>query len=388
MKEFCIAIAMFAVLGAVLPRGRALADAASIVGGGGGTVRPMDNEAIQLQKEFIRVQVHHDRAEFFIVYDFVNTTGLEQTVRMGFPERAAFLEEEKLNDFKVMDSDEPVPTTFEPGPPEGERVNGQTLPAMNYHAFELAFAPGEAKRVTNAYWVWSTEYRGLYSLDYYLHTGATWKGPIESLDVLVSLDPKLVFPGPTLKAAGLDQSPSGFSADPGTGQLSWHFTDLEPTPADDLRLLYLHAGRPFDVELSASSELSDSSPEGSGFSPLWAMDNDPDTAWAEGVTGPGLGQWITAQFREPGGYEVHRLGILPGYAKGDLFGMNNRIKCATLHFSDGSFRKIEIEDRQAMQFFEIDPIRTTFVKLVIDAVYPGSRYDDTCISEIEIYTTN
>ncbi len=374
--------ALLSSLALVRPPDPALADAASIVGGGGGTVRPMDNLDIQLRSEHIRIQVHRSRAEFLVVYDFVNTTGREQTVRMGFPERAAFMEEEKLQDFTVMDGDQPVPVQLEPGESEGRVINGQRLPPMDYYVFELTFAPGEAKRVTNAYWAWSTEYRGLYSLDYYLHTGATWKGPIESVDVLVSLDPELVFPGPGLKKAGLDFAPPGYSLDSGAGQLSWHFENLEPTPDQDLKLLYLHAGRPYSTEMIASSVLDQD------HYPLLVMDGDQATAWAEGETGPGLGQWIMADFQEPGGYEVYRVGVLPGWAKDDLFTEYNRVKSATLHFSDGTSRKIELEDKQAMQFFEIEPVQTSYVKLVIDQVYRGTRYDDTCISEMEIHTSN
>jgi hypothetical protein len=30
-------------------------------------------------------------------------------------------------------------------------------------------------------------------------------------------------------------------------------------------------------------------------------------------------------------------------------------------------------------------IEADAVKVVIDAVYPGSKYDDTCLAEIEVY---
>ena len=30
-------------------------------------------------------------------------------------------------------------------------------------------------------------------------------------------------------------------------------------------------------------------------------------------------------------------------------------------------------------------VETDAVKVVIDAVYPGSKYDDTCLAEIEVY---
>jgi hypothetical protein len=30
-------------------------------------------------------------------------------------------------------------------------------------------------------------------------------------------------------------------------------------------------------------------------------------------------------------------------------------------------------------------IETTYVQVVIDEVYPGTRYDDTCLAEIEVW---
>ena len=31
------------------------------------------------------------------------------------------------------------------------------------------------------------------------------------------------------------------------------------------------------------------------------------------------------------------------------------------------------------------PIETTFVQVVIDEVYPGTTYDDTCLAEVEVW---
>jgi len=38
-----------------------------------------------------------------------------------------------------------------------------------------------------------------------------------------------------------------------------------------------------------------------------------------------------------------------------------------------------------MQYTNVGPFRTTSVELVIEAVYAGSTYDDTCIGEVAIW---
>ena len=369
----------------------ALADSASIEGGSGGTVRLMGNDQIQLRDEVIRIQVHEDKADFDVAYTFVNTTSQELTVRLGFPQRKAYMDTEALQDFTVLAGGQAVAADLVKGEPGSGEVDGHYLPDMDYYVYELVFAPGETKKVTNTYWTWSTEYRGLWSFDYYLHTGATWKGPIGILDIFVTPDPELAFPGPALQVGGVAIEPQGYTVTD-TGSLTWHFENLEPTPADNLHIMYLHAGRPFDVEISASSSLRGQDPDNPDglprYDPWRAWDGERETAWVEGAFGPGQGEWLMAEFLEPGGYEVYRVGLLGGYSKGELFKKNNRIKAASLIFSNGSSQRIELEDKEAMQFFEIDPVKTEYVKLVIEEVYRGSKYDDTCVSEFEIYTRN
>ena len=56
-----------------------------------------------------------------------------------------------------------------------------------------------------------------------------------------------------------------------------------------------------------------------------------------------------------------------------------------LRFSDGSTQTIYLEDNNTgYQVVEIEPVETNYVQFVIDSVYYGSKYDDTCIADIEI----
>jgi hypothetical protein len=122
-----------------------------------------------------------------------------------------------------------------------------------------------------------------------------------------------------------------------------------------------------------------------------ATDGAIETAWVEGAAGSGLGEWVQLTF--PGTIEVHSIGLDVGYDRdADIFAKNNRIKEVTLIFSNGEQVELGLADTRGMQTIPLvrapgPNIETTFVKVVIDAVYPGSTYDDTCLAEIEVWGT-
>lgn len=141
------------------------------------------------------------------------------------------------------------------------------------------------------------------------------------------------------------------------------------------------------AEVSASSQLPSDS-YGSYFA-CAAVDGSTETAWVEGVSGPGIGEWIQLTFSSP--IELRDLRFDVGYDKSaDLFAKNNRIKSATLVFSNGEPMTVGFEDARGPQEFAMarapgSNVETAFVRVIIDEVYPGTRYDDTCLAEIEMW---
>ena len=101
------------------------------------------------------------------------------------------------------------------------------------------------------------------------------------------------------------------------------------------------------------------------------------------------GEWI--QFSFPGTVEVHYINLDVGYDRDDdIFYANNRIKRVTFIFSSGEQIEMDLSDARGMQMIVLarapgPSIETTFVKIVIEEVYPGSRHDDTCLAEIEVW---
>jgi len=141
------------------------------------------------------------------------------------------------------------------------------------------------------------------------------------------------------------------------------------------------------ARVSSSSQLP--SDRYGTYGPYAAIDGSAETAWVEGVPGPGIGEWIQLTF--PDTIELHALGFDVGFDKdADLFAKNNRIKKATLVFSNGEQTSLNFEDARGLQEFSMirvpgPNVETTSIRIIVDEVYPGTAYDDTCLAEIEVW---
>jgi hypothetical protein len=141
------------------------------------------------------------------------------------------------------------------------------------------------------------------------------------------------------------------------------------------------------ADVTASSHLA---PDGYGtYHPYAAIDGARETAWVEGVDGAGVGEWIELRFPEI--IELHVLNVSIGYDKsGDLFVKNNRVREAVLSVDDSREVTVTFEDSRGLQPISVGdvfggPVETQSVRLTITDVVAGTRYDDTCIAEIEVY---
>ncbi len=109
--------------------------------------------------------------------------------------------------------------------------------------------------------------------------------------------------------------------------------------------------------------------------------------WVEGVAGDGVGEWIELELN---GY-ISNLYILNGYVdirRPHLFKENNRIKEATLictieNTDEEIFeKKVTFEDFVYVKNIELGKDFKKNVRLRIDSVFKGSKYDDTAITSI------
>ncbi len=136
------------------------------------------------------------------------------------------------------------------------------------------------------------------------------------------------------------------------------------------------------TEISASSSLSEYNMT---HTPAYVIDNDLTTGWVEGAAGQGIEENITILLNQESpvsGFLIHA-----GYHKSDsLYEKNSRPKQIRVLFSDGTEETFVLNDIKEQQQITFSVTKmTTSISIVIESVYPGSKYEDTVIAELVLY---
>ncbi len=132
------------------------------------------------------------------------------------------------------------------------------------------------------------------------------------------------------------------------------------------------------------------------YLPLYIADEDPATAWVEGVKGRGEGEslewWGPALTKA----KRYRLFLRNGYQKSaKLFRANARprkvrfeplVQGETGAQTTGTPLEVELKDVQGWQEVRLPvPAKVEGVRLTLVTTYPGSKYEDTCLSDLRVY---
>jgi hypothetical protein len=128
------------------------------------------------------------------------------------------------------------------------------------------------------------------------------------------------------------------------------------------------------------------------YHPNYVADDDPATAWVEGAKGSGAGEWLRIQTTPLDHTTRVRLHVRNGYQKSkDLFKANARAKEVTLRLlPSNTEQRVTLADRDGWQDLVIDQpagiVRT--VELAITSVYEGTKYEDLCITDVQVFATS
>lgn len=112
------------------------------------------------------------------------------------------------------------------------------------------------------------------------------------------------------------------------------------------------------------------------------LDGTGNTSWVENAAGYGIGEWIELQLGAS--RQITHLKIRNGYDKDSRYRENGRVRSFTLTFSSGETRTFSLADHPALQTFAVGPIPTSFVRLTINSVYEGSRWEDTALGDVVV----
>lgn len=145
------------------------------------------------------------------------------------------------------------------------------------------------------------------------------------------------------------------------------------------------AGDPVIVsEIRASSFFVENELVWGRYHPVKVLDKDPLTAWNEAAAGAGTGEWLEIVFAQ--NVRADAIKIMPGYFDPEWFDHNNRIKRIAVHLETADGNKVlsfDLDDGMNQKTLDLGAeYRLSSVKFVIWAVYNGTEYDDTCISEV------
>ncbi len=395
--------------------------------------QPEGTEHIQIVKEDLEITLGEDAALVSVRYVMRNTSAKRVKVTFGFPveevadpyaptddaQRLAS-PPQSLRDYKVEAGEKPVkhrwmPEPFAtgkikpfPGSEALEHIKGWYVSKVTFgkNAEHVLTIHYQAPYHKSKRWVSSDATVAPSIFRYRLSTGAVWQGPILNGTVRVSAR------GLSVEDVRITKPPSRFERQP-DGSWVWQFDQLEPTLADDIEIEAIpgysrirdkdenrghsiaflerkgrwhHEHR--DYKVTASSELQPEGPYRYGAANLTTPHTPHTIAWAEGVDGPGIGEHLDFTFAST--KPLTGIVIYPGYGEDNLFQANHRPAKIKLTLNGKLTRAFNLKDKLELQTLwfpeEWTKTKVRHLRLSIDEVYQGERYDDTCISAVHFIT--
>ena len=389
---------------------------------------PVNLQKVEMQTEDLQIDLFAETATVRVRYDFFNP-GNQTTTLAAFPcvalrsEMDGGEDDKKttvFTDFVIAADNKPLAYSVKGGDaPTVEGIQEELdIKIPKWYTFQLDFAPKQHRVLTVSYrapygkyteTISDDEHTYPNSLTYLFSTAAIWAGPIKHGHVVIRA--KSVNPDEVKIRGG---KPGRFQRS-AKDTWTWDFVDFKPSFSDDIAIetspeiksfpsaqgegadrveggRYSSAGDHWQFELTDFKVTASSSLKGDRYKPdnvnKWTGEVDPNSCWAEGVTGNGEGEWLELNATVP--VLLDTLEITNGLAASDtLFRANNRIKKIDLSVNGAEPVAVQLPDQ--MDPFNIklpeskDVVRT--IRLTIREVYPGTKYQDTCITRVRLFRT-
>ncbi|MCA1542663.1 caspase family protein [Bradyrhizobium sp. NBAIM32] len=121
---------------------------------------------------------------------------------------------------------------------------------------------------------------------------------------------------------------------------------------------------------------------GNSYGAANLFDASTGTAWVEGASGNGVGEWITIEFETV--RRVRSIHVHNGYQKSpDIFAKNNRVRQIRVLFSGGESQTFVLDDKLSAQLLMLrPPVSAHWMQFIIDDVWAGNKYTDTAITKL------
>lgn len=157
-----------------------------------------------------------------------------------------------------------------------------------------------------------------------------------------------------------------------------------PLPTEPLHTLTVESVHLIPVENPVSSCYASSTRSGDKVTHdvMNLLDGDKMTNWTEDAAGNGIGEYVHFEFSDT--YRLDSIRIRGGNRRDHLhYTANSRPARITMTFSDGSSESFTMHDVYESQVLALSkPVMTSSLRITIDSVYAGNKYQDTVISDV------
>ena len=170
-------------------------------------------------------------------------------------------------------------------------------------------------------------------------------------------------------------------------------TPKEEPPKEEAKKEYFKLVNPDEIDFSQYTKIQPASTEENSvkesesydYSSKIVVDGDVTTSWQENEDGAGEGKGF--QLNLDGVHKIRYMVLHLGNWRSDqLWDYNARPKTLTIQVGDQQKKDVEFpnEKKKFCLSFE-EPVEAAYVSAYIKEAYEGSRWNDNCISEIELY---
>lgn len=140
----------------------------------------------------------------------------------------------------------------------------------------------------------------------------------------------------------------------------------------------------YRVPVIAANASSTITQQGTNNNPMLLFDGRDDTSWQEGVNGYGINENVAFSFDAAA--KIKYIGFKLGNWKNDKYYYGNaKPKTMTLAFGDYS-GQVTFTGERGVEWVEVNhALNSDSMRITVNDVYPGTSWEDTCISEIMVY---
>lgn len=167
----------------------------------------------------------------------------------------------------------------------------------------------------------------------------------------------------------------------------------EEPPKEEAKKEYFKLVNPDEIDFSQYTKIQPASTEENSvkqsesydYSSKSVVDGDVTTSWQENEEGAGEGKGFKLNL--DGVHKIRYVVLHLGNWRSDqLWDYNARPKTLTIQVGDQQKKDVEFpnEKKKFCLSFE-EPVESAYVSAYIKEAYEGSRWNDNCISEIELY---